>query len=230
MGRRYLVVDPGVTLAEDLTKALGAIAIVELAGSREEALERVRHVRFDAAVIDIRIGVLLVGELRRVARGLPAIMVSSSASDTAVVEVARQGVMAVFGEPVDVARLAELLGCARHHGVIALVEDDKALAENLAEALRERGFSPVAAHSVTEVRWLVMARPFAAVVDVRVQGGGDGEALRLLITLHPHLPVMAMSGHDDALQKQRAARHFLKPFRTPELIDAVEKFYEAQRL
>lgn len=230
MGRRYLVVDPGAALAEDLAKALGASAVVEVAGRREQALELVREVRFDATVIDVRAGVLLLSELRRVARGLPAVMVSSSASDPVVVEVARQGVLGVFGEPVDVARLAELLGCARRHGVIALVEDDKALAEHLAEALRERGFSPVTAHSVAEVKWLVMAMPFVAVVDVRVPGGSDGEALRQLVAQHPHLPVMAMSGYDDALREQVAARYFRKPFRTPDLLDAVEQFHEAQRL
>jgi DNA-binding NtrC family response regulator len=230
MGRRYLVVDPGAALAENLAKVLGASAVVEGVARREQALELVRDVRFDAAVIHIRTGALLLSELRRIARGLPAVMVSSSANDPVVVEVARQGVMGVFGEPVDVARLARLLGWARHHGVIALVEDDEAVAEALAEALRERGFSPVTAHSLAEVKWLVMAMPFAAVVDVRLPGGSDGEALRQLAAQHPHLPVMAMSGHDEALHKQSAARYFRKPFRTPDLLDAVEQFHEAQRL
>jgi DNA-binding NtrC family response regulator len=118
---------------------LGASAVVEVAASREQALELVRDVRFDAFVIDIRVGVLLLGELRRVARGLPAIMVSSGASGPVAVEVARQGVIGVLGEAVDVARLAQLLGSARSHGVVALVEDNEALAENIPHAGFARG-------------------------------------------------------------------------------------------
>jgi len=230
MGRRYLVVDPSGALAAELAQLLGQSAAIEAAGRKEKALELVRDIRFDAAVIDIRAGVLLLSELRRIAPRLPAIMVSASQDDPVVVEVSRQGVIAVLGSPVDVQRLAGLLGCARPSGVMALVEDDKALADNLAEALRERGFSPVTAHSVAEVKWLVMAKPFLAVVDIRVPGGSDGEALRQVVAQYPRVPIIAMSGYDDALDQRPAARCFRKPFHTPDLLDAVEQFHEAQLL
>lgn len=230
MDRRYLVVDPVPALAAKVGEVLGDSAVVEAAASSAEAIELVRNARFDGALLDIRAGVLLLSELRRIDRGLPVVMVSSDSTDPLVVEVARQGVLAVLGEPVDVASVARLLASARRHGVIALIEDDRALAENLAEVLRACGFSPITARSVPEVRWLVMARPFAAVVDVRVPGGDDGEAFRQLAAQHPRLPVVAMSGHDDALHEHRAARHFQKPFRTPDLIEAIEQLYEAQRI
>jgi ActR/RegA family two-component response regulator len=130
----------------------GKSAFVDVAHRRAKALEMIRGIRFDAAVIDIRAGVLLLSEW---------------ASDTTVVEVARQGATEVLGEPVDVVHIEELLGHALRQGVIALVDDDDALTEKLAEALRERGFSPVATHSAREVRWLVMARPLGAATEAR---------------------------------------------------------------
>ncbi len=228
--RSYLIVDVGGSLADQLTRLFGDSARIEAARRAEHALELAREQRFDAAVIDIRAGLLLLSRLRGIAPGLPAILVSADASDPVAIEISRQGVMAVVGEPVDVLRVAKVLRRARAHGIVALVEDDAAFGENLAEALNESGFSPVMARSVSEIRSLVLAKPFAGVVDVRVPGGSDGEALRRLAAQHPRMPLIAMSGYDDALYKQTAQRHLLKPFRTADLLAALEEFHEAQRL
>ena len=134
-------------------------------------------------------------------------------------------VPAVLPKPVPIERLMELLAVARRDGLIALVEDDAGLADNLAEALRDRGFSAVTARSVAETERLGGVRPFAALVDLRVPGGPDGEAYRRLLQRFPKLPKVVMSAHSDALAQVKGPHVFAKPFETGKLLDAVEKLW-----
>ena len=93
-------------------------------------------------------------------------------------------------KPVPVPTLMGLLSTARRDGLVALVEDDPALADNLSEVLRARGFSCVTARSVLETEQLSTVRPFAALVDLRLPGGPDGEALRRLRARFPEMPTL----------------------------------------
>src|SRR5207249_4638182 len=76
-----------------------------------------------------------------------------------------EGLLAVLPKPAPLDRLVELLRAARRDGLVAVIEDDSALADNLAEALRDRGFSAVTARSVSETDRLGGVRPFAVLVD-----------------------------------------------------------------
>jgi DNA-binding NtrC family response regulator len=228
--RTYLVVDDNFPFAENLAEILrDGGARVQIAEDGAGAMRLVQQERFDAVVTDMRMpamsGATLVHEIRRVDPGLPAIIVSAYTGESDLLAAREQGLLAVLPKPAPLGRLTQLLGSARRDGVVALVEDDAALADNLAEALRDRGFTTVMAQSLTETERLGGFRPFAALVDLRMPGGPDGAALARLEQKFPFLPVLVMSAHPDALAQVPPASAFAKPFDTGELLDAVETLW-----
>lgn len=227
--RRYLVVDDNRDLAENLAEILadeGAEAAVATSG--REALEQVRRVRFDALVTDMRMpamdGADLVHAVRRLDPGLPVLVITGYAQDRALAAARSEGLVAVLEKPVPLARLLALLGAARRDGLVAVVEDNTDQADNLAEALAARGFAAVTAASVTETDRLGPVVPCCAVVDLRVPGGPDGEAMRRLAERFPGLPMLVVTGHP--LEPPLPHRGlFRKPYDPRALLDAVEALH-----
>ena len=80
------------------------------------------------------------------------------------------------------------------------------------------------AHSVVDTERLGV-RPFAGLVDLRVPGGLDGEAMRRLASKFPGLPMLIMTALDTAPPTPNAGV-FTKPFDTGALLTAVERLYE----
>jgi two-component system, response regulator PdtaR len=113
---------------------------------------------------------------------------------------------------------------------VALVEDDLALSDNLTEVLRSRGFSCVTARSVLDADQLASVRPFAALVDLRMPGGPDGEALRRLRARFPELPVFVMTAFPDVASTLPEHRGiFSKPFDTAALLETLERIHDERR-
>lgn len=229
--RRYLVVDDNLAFAENLAEILrDAGSEVAVAESGLRALELARVTRFDAVVTDMRMpgmtGARLLHEIRRVDPSLPAIVVTAYTGESDLVAARQEGLLAVLPKPAPIEVLAGLLGAARRDGLVAVIDDDCALADNLTDALRERGFSTVTALSLAETDRLGGVHPFMALVDLRMPGGPDGAALRTLLGLFPDLPVVVMSGHRDAIARcDPPARFFFKPFETRKVLDLVEKLW-----
>ena len=231
--RRYLVVDDNSDLAENLAEILradGAEAAVATRG--DEALALVRTTRFDALVTDMRMpamgGAELVSAVRRIDPGLPVVVVTGHTETEALAAARREGLLAVLEKPIPLPRLLQLLAAARRDAVVALVEDDRAQAANLAEALSSRGFTAVTAASVAETESLGPSVPCCAVVDLRVPGGPDGEAMRRLAARFPGLPMLVVTGlpGDPPLASQAV---FRKPFDPAALLAAVEAAHAAHR-
>jgi DNA-binding NtrC family response regulator len=204
---------------------------VAIATGGTEALALAREARFDALLTDMRMplmgGAELVHEVRRLDPGVAALVITAHAGDDALEAARREGLLAVLPKPVPVGRLLELLAAARRDGLVVVVEDDQRLSDNLCEVLRGRGFAAVTAASVLETERLGPVRPFAALVDLRVPGGPDGEAMRRLAQRFPNLPMIVMTGvHGEAPLPTQA--FFQKPFDTGALLDAVTRLHAAQ--
>src|SRR5438552_15694219 len=232
--RRYLIVDDNVAFAENLAEILrdrGGEAVTAQSGAR--ALELAAASRFDALVTDMRMpvmsGAALVHRLRQVDPGLPAIVITAYTGEGDLEAARQEGLLAVLPKPAPIERLIELLDVARRDGLVALVEDDPALSDNLCEALRDRGYSAVTARSVTETDRLGEVRPFAALVDLRLPDGPDGAALHRLMDRFPNLPVLVMSAHADALAHARGVRCYTKPMDTGEVPTAAEELWRRRR-
>jgi len=232
--RSYLIVDDNIELAENLAEIVEAEgASVLPVGGAAAALEAVRGQRFDAVLTDMRMpvanGAQLVHQLRAIDPGLPACVMTAYTADDDLVIARHEGLLAIFGKPVPIEALLRTLAAARRDGLVALIEDDLALSDNLSELLRERGFGVVTAGSVTETDRLGPIRPFAAVVDLRVPEGPDGEALRRFAQRFPDVPRLVITAHHDPLELASKDRVFQKPFDTGEVLKEVEALHGARR-
>ena len=232
--RRYLLIDDNAAFAENLAEIVrdaGALAVVAPSGA--EALRLAGESRFDALLTDMRMPVMsgaqLVHAVRRIDPGLPAIVVTAYTGEDDLEAARQEGLLAVLPKPAPLERLLVLLAGARRDGLVALIEDDAALADNLAEALSDRGFSAVMARSVVETQRLGGVRPFAALVDLRMPGGPDGEAMRQLVRVFPGLPVFVITAHPDAAGHEPLAGFFSKPFDTGVLLAALERLHGQAR-
>lgn len=231
--RHYLIVDDNREFAENLGEIVrDAGDDVAVAEDGRRALELARARRFDALVTDMRMplmgGAELVHQVRRGDPGVPAIVVTAHAGDSDLEAARREGLLAVLPKPFPVGRLLDLLAAARRDGLVAVVEDDLALSDNLCEALRGRGFSAVTAASVLEADRLGPVRPCCALVDLRLPGGPDGEAMRRLAAKFPGLPLLVQTAYATALPVPAAAL-FTKPFDTAALLAEVERQHAASR-
>jgi two-component system, response regulator PdtaR len=228
--RRYLVVDDNREFAENLAEILrdrGDEAVI--AGSGPEALALARTTRFDALLTDMRMplmgGAEVVHAIRRIDPGLAALVITAHVDDRDLEAARREGLLAVLPKPVEVERLLGLLALARRDGLVVVVEDDPAMSDNLAEGLMERGFSAVTAASVLETERLGPVRPFCALVDLRVPGGPDGEAMRRLGERYPGLPMIVVTAHAAEAPPLPHRDLFHKPFDTASLLAAVERIH-----
>jgi len=227
--RRYLFVDDNIEFAENMVEIVGDCgAACEMAGSGAEAIAQVKRTRFDAVVTDMRMpemgGAATVHEIRRIDPGLPAVVLTAHAGGADLESARREGLLAVLSKPAPIERLLALLGAARRDGLLVVLEDDPALLDNLTEALRLRGFTAVTASSVLDTQRLGPVRPFAALVDMKIPGGADGEAVRRLEARFPGLPLVAVTA-SPASAPAHCRAVFQKPFDTGALLDAVEKLH-----
>jgi CheY-like chemotaxis protein len=228
-----LLVDDNLAFAENVAEILrdnGDEATV--AGDGADALELIRKQRYDAMLTDMKMprmgGAELMRQLRTVDPGIPVIVATAYSGDEDLRIARQEGLLAVMPKPLDLARLTELFTKARRNGLIALVEDDEALSDNLCEALRSVGLSAITATSVVETERLGPISPFVGIVDLRVPGGPDGEALLRLKAKFPSLPMLVITAHASPQADIKALRVFGKPFATAELLAEVSRLYELQ--
>ncbi|HSU38225.1 MAG TPA: response regulator [Polyangiaceae bacterium] len=118
---------------------------------------------------------------------------------------------------------------------VLLVEDEPDTRDLLARALERAGFTCVTSDHPDGALKLAAQTPFVDVVVTDVVMGGDDRAgLRLLPALRSagvHAPVVVITAFADVQKVKLAlndgAAYFLeKPFRAPELIDAIERACE----
>ncbi len=231
--RRYLLVDDNLELAENLAEILRDRGDeVDLASDGQQALDFLRSRRFDALITDMKMpamgGAHLVHALRAVDPLLPAIVVTAFSESDDLEIARREGLLAVLSKPVPLPRLFELLDKARRGGAVALVEDDAALSENLAELLRSRGFTAVTASSLLEAERFGDVRPFAALVDLRIPGGVFGEAMDRLDRRFPGLPQIVITAFADRPLPRRPHAVFPKPFDTDAVLAELEALYRKE--
>ncbi len=231
---RVLVTDDNVPFAENLCEILeDAGHQVVIAASGEEALRRVKETSFDVMLSDMRMpemgGAELVHRVRRLDPGLPALVITAFTRDNDLASARQEGLLAVLPKPVPIAALLALIACARRDGLVAVVEDDGKLLDNLTEVLRDHGFATVTASTVLETTHLGAVAPFAALVDLRVTGGPDGEAMRALLARYPGIPTLVMTAHPEGPILAEISHIFVKPFKTAELLNAVEMIYSQHR-
>ena len=201
---KVLVVDDHLDLAENLAEILesaGYQAVV--AGSAEEALERVAQGDIAALVTDFRLpgrnGVELLTELGRRGQRLPAVVISAFTDEKAVEEARRAGAADVLVKPVPLDRLMTVVaGFGATDELVLIVDDNHDLAQNLAEAMEARGHRTMICGSFAEARALA-ATPLVAVLDYRLPDGTGVDVAKELLRRSNQVRILFMSGYGPVL-------------------------------
>lgn len=221
MTRKYLVVDDNIEFAENVAEILtDAGAEVSVAAEGRSALAQLRATRFDGIVTDMKMpgmsGAELLRELRLIDPGVPVVLLSAWAQDAQVDEARRLGLLAFLSKASGTPQLIELMTHARRDATVVLVDDDRALVENLTEALSSAGFTVCSATTVQELDALAV-QPLAALVDIRVPGATDGAALARIKELFPGTPMLVVTARRD-FEGEPDQDVFHKPFDTAKLL------------
>lgn len=206
MTSRVLVVEDNRPLAENIAEILGDSDYeARIVQSAEDALELLHHERFDGIITDLRLpqlsGSELIEELRRRGHTTPVVVVSAFADARDVEKAETVGALDVLPKPVDFDRLFDILAeFAGDNDRVLVLEDSEALADNLAELLREHSLEPIVAASVQAARQQRYL-PKLAVVDVRLPDGSGLDAIRTLHARDPKLPILLMTGYPEDLEE-----------------------------
>jgi len=228
MPRRYLIVDDNLPLAENLAEMLeGTGAEATVAGGAREALALAKNGRFDALITDMRMpemsGLDLMRELRQVDPGLPVLLVTAYTTDSDLNAVRRYGLLGILPKPIPPGRLLELTSAARRNGTVAIVDDDRALLENLSEALQLSGFATVTAGALSDLDDVDVS-PFAAVVDLHFPGAPEGASVLTLNRRFPAVPQVIITAFPET-EHGEAAAVLIKPFQVKALLETITSLY-----
>lgn len=204
---KVLVVDDHLDLAENLAEILEGVGYqAVVAGSAEEALERVAGGDIAALVTDFRLpgrnGVELIAELNRRGQRLPAVVISAFTDEKAVEEARRAGAADVLVKPVPLERLMTVVaGFGATDDLVLIVDDNHELAQNLAEAMEGRGHRTAVCGSLAEARALA-ATPLVAILDYRLPDGTGVEVAKDLLRRSNQVRILFMSGYGPVLDSE----------------------------
>ncbi|HUB07452.1 MAG TPA: response regulator [Myxococcales bacterium] len=227
--RRYLIVDDNRDFAENLAEIIGdAGHATAIADDGRQALQLAAAERFDAVITDMKMpevgGADLVRELREVDPQIASIVITAYTTDDDLGRARQYGLLGILPKPAPIPRLLSLLAVARRDALVAVVEDDVALADNVSELLQTHGFATVVASSLQDAQ-RIGAPPFAAVVDMRMPGGPDGTALARLRERFPGVPVVVVTGHPEVTQPPGTQGFLFKPFNPDALLEAISRLH-----
>lgn len=110
---------------------------------------------------------------------------------------------------------------------VIIVDDDRDLADTLADILTFRGWEASALYSGEDaVERVRRIRPDAVVMDIRMPGVDGVEALRRIRSHDPRVPVLLMTGYADRdmiamARREGAVRIFDKPVHPDDLVRAL---------
>jgi DNA-binding NtrC family response regulator len=209
--RRVLVVDDHLDLAENIAEILeGAGFRTAIAASAEAALGRIAAGDITALITDFRLpglsGAQLIAELRRRGSNIPAVVMSAYTDDATIASARRAGALEVLSKPVEIPRLIALVEpLLREQDLILVVDDNRPLAENLAEALRSRQYRAVVCTTAAEALAQGMGVRLA-IVDYRLPDSTGVEVAEQLQTRDPGVRFLFVSGHAEELRAGLAGR------------------------
>lgn len=200
-----LVVDDHVHLAENLAEILESVGYnVDVADSAEAALVRIDRGGVMALITDFRLpgltGAGLIARLRVQGCEVPALVMSAFTDDETIATARAAGAFDVLAKPIEIDRLLSLVeAMGSDERVVLLAEDNRELAQNLAEILESRGHVVQVAGSMAEALAQTPCAQ-AAILDYRLPDGTGVEVAERLRALHPAVRVLFISGHTDELR------------------------------
>lgn len=234
-GLKVLVVDderPMVRTFCDILRAKGHEAVSVHGGV--EAVARAVEGDLDCVLMDIRMpgmdGLQALARIRKVAPGLPVVLMSASLDEQQLHQARRQGVQAVLSKPVEVGAVLAILDLLRQERAVLVVDDDPLFCTTLGDILRARGFRVSMETDPTEVfGHLEPGIHQVVLLDLNLGGFSGLDLLRQIHSRFPQKPVVLVTGCREEMDETIArglrdgARACLsKPLDMAELFDLIE--------
>jgi DNA-binding NtrC family response regulator len=228
--RKVLVVDDNIALAENIAEILSDADVGEavVVNSGQRALDLIERHRFDTMITDMRMpgmsGAQLIQRARQVDPELPVVVLTAFIGDNDLSVAMQEGLLTVLGKPVPMQSLLGLIMRARRGRPVLIVEDEVAMADNVVELLRGRGFATLTAHSLPELE-RVAGSPSVALVDLRIAGADDGASLRRVAERFPATSIVVMTGLRTEVATPPTVPVIDKPFDSSRLLALVEQLF-----
>lgn len=251
---RLLLVDDEVEFLEAMKPGLVRRGFrVSVAQDGLAVLQLLRSETVDVIVLDVKMpgldGVETFREIKRVAPGLPVILLTGHASIPQAFETSRDGIANYLAKPCDVETLAEAARQALIDSKVVatpsppvaddirllLVDDDRDFTDSLVPALDRRGVHAAAVHGGAEALDRVRAQRFdVAIVDVRMPDMDGLTLLKRLRAADSRIEVIVLTGHpavEDVRRglKEGAFDYLTKPQRVEDVVARVRAAYERRR-
>jgi len=235
-GPALLIVDDDVDTCRNLSDILTDLGYqVDTAHDGLSALDLVRRRTYDVALLDLKMpgmdGVTLYREIKKLAAGTVAIIVTAYASSETAREALAAGALQVLPKPVDFPRLLGLVGEALDQPLVLVVDDDPDLCANLWDLLRERGYRVAMAHDKGTAAAQLRAQLFKVVlIDLKLPQGDGSEVFRLVREVNPEARAVVITGHRSEMDQlvQRLLREgadgvCYKPFDVGGLLATIDR-------
>ena len=227
-GGKILVVDDHVDLAENLAEILADAGYEAItAPSAEAGLARLQVGDIVGLITDFRLpglnGAQLITELRKSGNRIPAIVMSAFTDDETIDVARAAGAADVLPKPVQLDRLMGLVaGMQSGEPLVLLVDDNRQLAENLAEILRSHAHAATICGSLAEVKAL-SATPTVAVLDYRLPDGTGVDVAKDLLARNAGTRILFLSAYGAELDARLGNEPAMKA-------EQLEKPVNVQRL
>jgi len=212
---RILLVDDEVDFLEAVRPGLVRRGfLVTAAESGQAALDLLCTDTFHVIVLDVKMpgidGVDTFREIKRIAPGIPVILLTGHGNIEQAFETSRDGVFEYLTKPCDVARLASVARQASEQAKTAkaadnpcgeeirllLVDDDRDFLASITPPLERRGAVVYVAHNVRDaLQKAVSEEVHVAVVDVVMPGVNGLMLLKQLREANQLLEVIILTGH-----------------------------------
>ena len=231
-----LVVDDEVDSCQNLADIFTDLGYrVDIAYDGTAALDKMRHARYDIALLDLMMpgmdGVSLYHEMKRQRPEIVAVLTTAYPNHPRAEASLKTGVWRIVPKPVDLPGLLTLLIEAVNLPLVLLVDDDTDLCANLWDLFWERGFRVNVAHDIRTAAELLRNDNFKVVlIDLRLPDGDGAEVLRLVRQIESQARTVLITGHkadlDASLERFTETGPdavCYKPFDVPELLGIVDR-------
>jgi two-component system sensor histidine kinase/response regulator len=203
---RIICVDDEADALANLRELLQLLGYeVDVAACGRDALRLASENAYDLALLDFRMpemnGIELAAKLKALSPCMITMLVTAYINADQENDVgAGQEVRSVINKPLDIHRLAKILGDVQNEQTVLVVDDDRDLCQNLKDAFEQIGYRVCLAYDVEQAhKMLELARFRVVVVDYRLPGG-DGMKLAAQVRHEtPDCNVIMMTGFRNEL-------------------------------
>lgn len=202
-----LVVDDDAGICEMMTDVLELEGYsVTAAYDGGSAIACIGKEKFDVVLMDMKMpgmnGVETLKEIRKIAPGLPVIMITAFAVEDMIRESIREGAFAAMRKPLDFALLFSTIEAARGRGGLILVaDDDENICSVMYDNLTEKGYRvEIAEDGMKAVEKTRDMNYDAIILDIHMPVINGYEAFLSIREIRPDAIVIIITGYPEKMK------------------------------